>query len=207
MVLMLSCTAIWADNYLRVVPFNAEAGLTENEWETYFDVELVCDAEDKYTALQFDLYLPEGMTLIDDEPIELYPERFEGVTKKGNFMPYATFSADKKEDHYLITLYHENLEKIHGTSGAAMRFYYLTAPDMKEGEYDIKIDGQVLVLNGDNGDYPEAQVSKVTIGTGTGIKDVNVSTVKSGKYLYKNQMIIKSGAKVYDAMGVEKVMR
>lgn len=128
-----------AEDILQVTPGSViKAGLSSNDWEEYFTVEL--NNTKDYTTLQFDIYLPEGMTLVADEPIELSSDRFDGVTKRGVFTPYATCSAtDLGNGHYFVTLYHEDLNVIKGTSGDLMYFYYLTDSSMKPGVYPIVI--------------------------------------------------------------------
>lgn len=153
----------YAEDVLQVVPFKTTAGIVENEWEQCFTVNMT--NTNVYTAMQFDIYLPSGMTLIDDEPMELSSLRFPGVTKKGVFIPNHDVNITNPEPgHYFVKIYNVDLEPIEGTEGELLSFYYLTSADMTPGVYPIRVEGTVLGIDGHTGVYPETSVSYVTIG-------------------------------------------
>lgn len=160
-----------AQEEIQVTPFSAQAGLVENDWEEYFSIEM--NNELAYTALQFDLILPEGMTLIDDGPMECVPERFSGITKRGQFIPNAASTCVKVKDnngnemdnHYRITLYHDDLDVIKGNDGELLRFYYLTSEDMKDGLYPIILKDVCLAVTSSISTDVQVSSSFVTIGS------------------------------------------
>lgn len=163
--LLLSEKAKAQDDILQVTPFATTAGITENEWDENLTFTVQMNNTQAYTALQFDIWLPQGMTLIPDEPLELLKERFPGVVKKGVFIPEHKIDVtDKGDGHYLIILYHEDFAPIEGNSGDMMVFYYLTSADMAPGYYPIKVTGTVLAVDAHNSCKPATSTSYVKIG-------------------------------------------
>lgn len=163
--LLLSEKAKAQDDILQVTPFATTAGITENEWDENLTFTVQMNNKQAYTALQFDIWLPQGMTLIPDEPLELLKERFPGVVKKGVFYPEHKIDVtDKGDGHYLIILYHEDFAPIEGNSGDMMIFYYLTSADMAPGYYPIKVTGTVLAVDAHNSCKPATSTSYVKIG-------------------------------------------
>lgn len=159
------CTigVIRAEDALQVVPFTTTAGVVEDDWE-YFTVDMKNTAS--YTALQFDMYLPEGMTLIDDGPMELSSDRFPGYTRKGVFYPYHTYECTLMNDgHYLITIYSTDLYVIDGTEGDLLYFYYQTDGNMADGCYSITMENVVLTVDSHTDYKPANSSSFVQIGT------------------------------------------
>ena len=153
------------DDIVQVTPFATTAGITENDWDENLTFTVQMNNTRPYTAMQFDIWLPKGMTLIPDEPLELLQERFPGIVKKGVFIPEHIPDATPKGDgHYLITLYHEDFAPIEGNSGDLMVFYYLTSEDMAPGYYPIKVTGTVLAVDAHNDYKPETSTSYVKIG-------------------------------------------
>lgn len=151
-----------AEDVLQVIPFTTTSGVVEDDWEC-FSVEMV--NTQSYTALQFDLYLPEGMTLISDGPMELSADRFPGYTRKGVFIPEHTYECTKMNDgHYFITIYHTDFAPIKGNDGELLTFYYETADDMPAGYYPIKVTGTVLAVDSHTDTKPEASMSYVKVG-------------------------------------------
>lgn len=153
------------DDILQVTPFVTTAGITENEWDENYTFTVQMNNTQAYTGIQFDIQLPPGMTLIEDEPLELLKERFPGTVKKGVFYPEHKISvAPQGNGLYRIVLYHEQLTPVKGNSGDLMVFYYLTSEDMAPGYYPIKVTGTVLAVNAHTGCKPETSTSYVKIG-------------------------------------------
>ena len=153
------------DDILQVTPFVTTAGITENEWDENYTFTVQMNNTQVYTGIQFDIQLPPGMTLIEDEPLELLKERFPGIVKKGVFYPEHKISvAPQGNGLYRIVLYHEQLTPVEGNSGDLMVFYYLTSEDMAPGYYPIKVTGTVLAVDAHTGCKPATSTSYVKIG-------------------------------------------
>ncbi len=152
----------YAEDILQVTPFATVAGVVEDDWKT-FSVEM--NNTLSYTALQFDLYLPEGLALIKQEPMELNADRFPGTMRKGVFIPEHNYDCTKMEEgHYYITLYHSDLATIKGNDGELLMFYYETDANMESGYYPIVVSGTVLSVNSHQNIRPKKSVSFVKIG-------------------------------------------
>ena len=153
------------DDILQVTPFATTAGITENEWDETLAFTVQMNNTQAYTGIQFDIVLPQGMTLIPDEPLELLRERFPGTVKKGVFYPEHNISVkDLGNSHYRIVLWHNEFAPVEGNSGDMMIFYYLTSEDMAPGYYPIKVTGTVLAVDAHNSSKPETSTSYVKIG-------------------------------------------
>lgn len=164
--MLMPFTAIKAEDVLNVTPFSTHAGVVEDDYET-FSMEMTNTME--YTAMEFHLYLPEGLTLIEDTQLamELSSERFPGVINKrtGIFLPNHDYSVDKMEEgHYYVTIYNSDLEKITGNEGEVLIFYYETSADMSDGIYPITVSGTVLGVDSHTGSYPPKSTSYVKVG-------------------------------------------
>lgn len=153
---------------LHVVPFETQAGITENEWEKSFSVNM--NNNYAFRAIQFDIYLPEGMSLIEQEPIELNSDRFPGQIVKKVWQPYHTISITYHSEGYykVILMDMTQNREISGNEGEAMRMFYLTSPDMAPGIYPIKISTMILGIDSHNkGESPKYTTSYVKIGEPT----------------------------------------
>lgn len=163
-----SCLTVMAEDVVQVLPFSAPIGLTENDYDEEYVMDLCMTNTQSYTAMQFDIYLPEGLTLqTEDEVWDYNRDRFNGITKRGVFIPYHVVGVDAMGDvpgHYFVTMYEEDLDIIKGNDGWMIRFYYLTSPDMKPGVYPIIVKGTVLTVDSHNDLKPVASVSYVKIG-------------------------------------------
>lgn len=164
-ILGLARTASAIDE-VHVVPFATKAGITENDWETYFSVNM--NNISLFRAIQFDICLPKGMTLLSTDPdaVELNSDRFPGKVIKKVWYPNHTVSVSSpSESRYRIIIYSLSLDDfIGGNEGEIMKMYYLTSPDMKPGIYPITIKKMVLAIDSHNrGEEPDSTTSFVKI--------------------------------------------
>lgn len=162
-----SCLGAMADSELQVLPFKAVANDGNPEWDSYLEITLENDVN--IAGMQFDLYLPEGMT-IDDDGFELTTDRWTGTVNKktGVFSPNATTEVtDKGNGHYFVTLYDQNnFQK--GNSGVAFIIYYKTGA-MADGVYPIRIENAKMgpTANPSEGAILPVSTSYVVIGDPT----------------------------------------
>lgn len=147
-MLALACSlSLGAEDILQVVPFQAQPGAVENNWDETLTFSVNLNCTHPYTTLQFDLFLPEGMELLDDaNPFDASKDRFPGTEGRYGFTTDHDISCTKKGDgHYLVVLYDNDLQTINGTEGELLKFYYTTSADMKEGVYPITVSNTVMV--------------------------------------------------------------
>lgn len=142
LLMMAFFLSITAENIIQVKPFKTTAGVSKQQWEE-FHIEMTNDKD--FTALQFDIYLPQGMEITD---MELSKERFEGEEGKRGFEPNATCEFTPKTDvdgHYFVYVYHkDDTEMIKGNNGVIINFCYTTSTDMEAGVYPIVIKNMEL---------------------------------------------------------------
>lgn len=166
LLLLLPLSVARAEDVLQVTPFATTAGVEEGSDET-FSIEMV--NTQAYTAIEFNLYLPEGMSLLMDsedyDPMELSSDRFPGRVRKGVFIPnHDTDIKQMADGRYYIKIYNTDLETIEGTEGELLIFYYETAADMTPGYYPITITGTILGVDSHTGVYPSTSTSFVKVG-------------------------------------------
>lgn len=165
LIACMSSAALSAEDVLQVLPFTATAGVvTEDD---SFEIRL--SSTNDYKAVQFDLYLPEGLTLDMDYAFDL-GERCPvvGTGKKAKEQHEA--SVTLKNDvlgHYFVEV-HPKLDATievftEVQEDPLLYLYYIADAAMKPGVYPIRITGTVLGIDGNHGIYPEASVSFVTI--------------------------------------------
>lgn len=150
-----------AESVIRVVPFTANAGVTSSEMK-HFDIEMAND-EDVW-GVQFDLFLPEGMTL--NTTSELVP-----YTGNGRY-PYASGNVCKHvvewnalndvPGHYWFAITPDDESFITQTSGTILRLYYVTSSDMATGISQVVVS-KAVICGKTNDVRPMDAVSEITI--------------------------------------------
>lgn len=141
---VFSAMFVYADNILFVNPCTIKSGVTSYSFSNVLTISLDNDVEDEFTAFQFDLFLPNGMTIsTNSRYIELSQERFEFDTEEET--PYATLGiSNKSNGHYLITLYDMQNRPIHGKNGNIITFCYKTTADFNDTYAPILIKDAVI---------------------------------------------------------------
>ncbi|MBR1499037.1 MAG: hypothetical protein IJ615_05345 [Bacteroidaceae bacterium] len=153
--------SLLAEDVVQVKPFTTTPGISIDDEET-FSMELV--NTNAYTALEFHLFLPEGITLDMDYPFDMNSDRFPGKFKKGVFIPNHDYDiTNPTPGQYYVKIYNTSLETIEGTEGEILSFYYETSAEMKPGLYPIRVTGTVLAIDSHNGVEPAPSVSFVKI--------------------------------------------
>ena len=161
LVILTFTGSLQAEDVVQVKPFTTTPGISIDDEET-FSMEMV--NTNAYTALEFHLFLPEGMTLDMDYPFDMNSDRFPGKIKKGVFIPNHDYDiTNPTPGQYYVKIYNTSLETIEGTEGEILSFYYATSAGMKPGIYPIRVTGTVLAIDSHNGVEPAPSVSFVRI--------------------------------------------
>lgn len=161
-----------AENTIQVMPFSANVGMTSDDMKT-FNIEMT--NEEDIWGVQFDLYLPKGMTLdfTDD-----YPPYDDIATGAYDRYPYTSGRNGTKtykhgiewnklndvEGHYRFAITPNDESFITETSGTILTLYYLTSTEMKPGIYPILIKNMVISGKTVNVNPADA-ISYVKVGT------------------------------------------
>lgn len=185
-MMMLMTSFAMAEDVLQVVPFSTKAGITNDDYTETFSLNLVCTQE--YKAVQFDIYLPDGLTLLEDFPAdfgELCP-----IVKQGPKLvqQHDLSVTDKGNGHYFAEIHPiaaATKETFNEGNGTLMYFYYKTSSDIAPGVYPIYIKGLILGVDGNatTGVYPDNSVSYVTITDSEGKVPTNNVLLDLGNYL------------------------
>lgn len=185
--LLVSVSTMAGDCLKITQPAVVKEGLVENDWEEYFTIELENEVADAYSGVQFDLYLPEGMKLIEDGSVDLEQDRFDGTVIKKVWTPDADIKVFDKEDHYTIVVIDpKNDGHIHGTSGVIMYLYYTTVEGFKGGTQNASLKNQVLIIDGDH----KIKLDDVTADIVTPVKQVKADGVVSARKVAKDGKIV-----------------
>jgi len=164
---MASVGTMCAEDVLQVVPFETKAGATVDDGLS-FSVAMN-NASAEIWALQFDLLLPEGMT-IDDvsgwDPFELSTDRFPHTTGRGGAITWnhSVYYDLLESGWYRIIVFTSETERIIGDSGELFKVYYLTDETMQPGIHPIYIKGTVLTITGSTDIQPGESTSYCVIG-------------------------------------------
>ena len=170
-IIALMCIALVgtmrAEDVLQVIPFETKAGATVDD-ALCFSVAMN-NASAEIWALQFDLLLPEGMS-IDEvsgyDPFELNPDRIPHTTGRGGAITWKheVIYDQLSSGWYRIFLFTTQTERIIGDSGELFKVYYLTDETMQPGLHPIYIKGTVLTITGDSDIQPMESTSYCVIG-------------------------------------------
>lgn len=156
-----------------------------------------------YCSFQFDLILPEGITVPYDEENEMYmadivPGRFTKTHSLGSNL--------LKSNRFRVIVYSIANKSIKGTSGAVVNITLKADDKLAIGDYTLKLENITLADIGENEYYPSDSESTVNVVT-TGIKSVlmdgssdkiydlqgrRVNTVKKGIYIVNGKKLIVS---------------
>lgn len=167
LICITSIGTIRAEDVLQVVPFETKAGATVDDG-LCFSVAMN-NASAEIWALQFDLLLPEGMT-IDEvsgyDPFELNPDRLPHTTGRGGAITWKheVIYDQLSSGWYRIFLFTTQTDRIIGESGELFKVYYLTDETMQPGIHPIYIKGTVLTITGSTDIQPGESTSYCVIG-------------------------------------------
>lgn len=167
LICITSIGTMRAEDVLQVVPFETKAGATIDDGLS-FSVAMN-NASAEIWALQFDLLLPEGMT-IDDvsgyDPFELSTDRFPHTTGRGGAITWkhSVYYNLLESGWYRIIVFTSETERIIGDSGELFKVYYLTDETMQPGLHPIYIKGTVLTITGSTDIQPGESTSYCVIG-------------------------------------------
>lgn len=147
--LLFAALNVMAEDCLKVEEFEAPVNEPNENYGYYFCIDLNNEVADKYTSLQFKLFLPEGMDLLtgDENSFDFDEDRCPGTVGRKGFTPdHAIGMCVKREDgSYEIALASSKVTTFKYTSGPILYVYYKTTDKLKEGKNTIKITNQKLV--------------------------------------------------------------
>lgn len=168
LTIILSAFTIHAEDVLQVKPFHTTAGITTDDMLS-FSFEMNNASADIW-AFQFDILLPEGMTLDNTDgldPFELNEDRCPFTTdRKGQKTWSHTVQYNLLSNGwYRIAVFNTKDElRFTGNSGEILRAYFLTDENMAPGVYPIYVKESVLTITGSSDIKPMESSSYVVIG-------------------------------------------
>ncbi|MBQ2808685.1 MAG: hypothetical protein IJF06_06245 [Bacteroidaceae bacterium] len=163
---VLFATAVYAEDVLQVVPFKAQPGTTSDE-ACSFSIVMNNETADIW-AFQFDILLPEGMTLDNTgglDPFEL-GDRCPYTIGRGGVKNWKhTIQYSFLDDGWCrVVVFTTDADRISGNSGEVLRAYYLTDDGMPEGVHPILIRNSVLTISGTTDLKPDDSSSYCIVG-------------------------------------------
>lgn len=153
-----------AEDVLQVVPFEAQRGATSADGCS-FSINMNNASADIW-AFQFEILLPEGMTLDDTgglNPFE-FGDRCPHTIGRGGVKNFKHIVNYRLQDDgwWRVVVITTEADRIEGYSGEVLRAYYLTDENMSEGIHPIYVRGTVLTIDG-NSDIKPADASSYCV--------------------------------------------
>lgn len=152
---LLFSAGIHAEDVLQIVPQQIVAGSSADDGRT-FAIEM--NNENEFVALQFDLYMPDGVILDNVyDPIELSKDRFPHTTGRGGAI---TWEHDvdltlREEGFYRIAISSSKNSKISGTSGTLINVFYISDSELPDGVLPVEIKNVVMAISGTSDVKPD----------------------------------------------------
>ena len=136
-LLVVVAATMFAADGIRIEPFVISPGGT-------LDVEVLLDNETDYGGVQFELWLPEGITIEEDEEELMYDITTRPTYGKKN-TPFSHRVTKQTGGYYLILIYNDQQKNFAGESGTAiMTVSLVAASDITPGVKTVSIKGQEL---------------------------------------------------------------
>lgn len=142
---------------------------------------LMMDNTDKIAAMQFDLVLPEGITL-DKNAKGKYALKFNADTERTDASIHTLSSSLQSDGSIRVLCYSTDKEPFEGNSGALIDFPLTIAETVEPGEYSIVLKNIILTAT-DKKEYKEDEVvcklivPDYEMGDVNGDKMVNVTDI------------------------------
>lgn len=149
LLLLAGATSLHAEDF-NFTPASLAAGSTVE-----VELNLNCEA-DKWGGFQFDLHLPEGVSILEDEE-GFYCTQSDRLswTSRGKTYYFGIDVGLLDDGSYRFLIDNSGGKTISGTSGALMRMTLVCDPTVATGEYYIGITGQKLSnVDGSEGNVP-----------------------------------------------------
>lgn len=154
-----------AEGTLQVVSFGTTAGVVSDD-AAYFEIEMT--TPEPIWGLQFEMLLPEGMTLDETyDPFELTEDCWPNTTgRKGNITYDHDISYQKHSDGWIAVLVYapsSAAARTKATEGIALKAYYLTDAQMEPGTYAIQIRQAKLAVTTEKSYIPAESSTPIFI--------------------------------------------
>lgn len=174
------------DNALYLPDFTISAGETKR-------VSLILDNESPFTALQTDIYMPEGLEIVEDS-FTMCPRAADHTISSRSFSDGRTRVICHSASNELFT----------GSDGAIMDFDIHADKELADGTYRISLRDKVC-STASGGEYTLADSSTEVTNIHTGVDviapgDIDVRVI--GGNIVINGLPIGEAAELYDASGI-----
>lgn len=195
-IFMLQAALMSAQYSIEIAPFTVAPGASADDEENpaCFNIDINYGEEEEANMVQFNMFLPEGIT-IPDGYIELDPTRFPEKKEGRNMIqPFVVGQVPQSDGSLLITITTQKAYFFTGNTGAALNVYFNVDENMAEGEYEIKIDRGVIAIKGAEGGGPAGieSVNKVTVSNTVGIRNINADDQNAPVYNTAGQRVSRT---------------
>lgn len=173
-VLMMGVSGLMAENVIQVQPFTTKPGVTATDKATMY-MEMT-NEEANIIGFQFDILLPEGMTLGAIGLVKTrFPYEIDDFTEEKTYSHSVSYES-QSDGYTRVIVSSTQLEPITGTSGVVLQARYTTDGTMAEGTYPIVIKNAVLGISStQKAETAEVAVSYVTVTSdGTAMQEADV---------------------------------
>ena len=150
------------------------------------------------TGFQFDVVMPEGLSIAMDDEYYLIDLSTERTTaRKTN-----TFdSAAQKDGSVRVLAGSTKSETFSGTDGEVAIITANVAEGLADGEYKVVLKN--IIMSDKTGQTYKVDSSEaiITVGSATGINTIDTKAVRNGKYLQNGNIVIVNNGKQFNVVG------
>lgn len=159
----------FCEDTINVMPFEAKVGAVSED-AMCFQIEMVSSQD--YWGIQFDLFLPNGMTLdttggLDPYDTELNEDRYPfTVDRRGNktYKHSVQWSIIDSGAYRFVVSPDDNESFIAAGSGEVLTLYYLTDETFADGIHPFIVENTVMAISGNSGVRPNTSSSYCVVG-------------------------------------------
>lgn len=180
-LLMVQAANIAKADNLKINSFTIEAGK-----EATVNVELD-NPTAQYTAIQFELVVPDGINLkyIEDDEDYAYELNSERMSGKN----WSVTITKTKDDTYQFIIYNSKNASIKGTSGALFSLIFVASDTLTDGKLVGHLKNQMLAIDKDNS--TDVEDTPFYINDSDGIEYILIDSASGPSYNLHGQRLMK----------------
>ena len=160
----------WGDDF-STPSFSVETEVVTPNKKTFLTVMLTNPGEEKYNGYQFDLRLPNGFELVEDDSGFEYELSGRYSTKRVNVS-----INERSSGNYRLMCYSFNNTVITGNEGPLIKLYFKADDNVEDGLYEGSLVNALLSRNDGNSVNCPKMVFEIQVGETT-MGDVNIDYV------------------------------
>ncbi|MBQ8227301.1 MAG: leucine-rich repeat protein, partial [Bacteroidaceae bacterium] len=191
-------TATPTANMLYIDPFTIAPGEEKEVWV------MLNNPDDAFSDIQFDLYLPEGMEVVNDNDGYLI-----GLGSRTDLRTHNRPEAALQKDGAVRVLcYSDKAETFFGHSGDVIRLTLKASETLSPGIYSLGLKNVELARPDMTNDHLQASTASVSVnGYATGIGSLDAEMERGEVYDLNGRRVLQPGKGVYILNGKKVIIK